>query len=87
MASWPLSWGLRRSSLAAAVTLEELQAVMQTAEQLTHRIAKLDRAYQEIIEDLLEKLESISSAPQLTLDQAIDEFEQEHPELLHLLAQ
>jgi hypothetical protein len=60
---------------------------MQTAEQLTHRIAKLDRAYQEIIADLVEKLESISSAPQLTLDQAIDEFEQEHPELLHLLAQ
>jgi hypothetical protein len=60
---------------------------MQTAEQLTHRIAKLDRAYQEIVEDLVNKLESISRVPQLSLEEAVDEFEQEHPELLHLLAQ
>lgn len=60
---------------------------MQTAEQLTNRIARLDRAYQEIIEDLVQKLESLSSATQLTLEQAVDEFEQEHPELLRLLAQ
>jgi len=60
---------------------------MRSLEQLTGRIAKLNPAQLEVVEKLLEKLESASSSQDLTLDQAVDEFEREHPELLHLLAQ
>ena len=60
---------------------------MQNLEQITGRIAKLNPAQLEVVEELLEKLESAASSGDLTLDQAVDEFEREHPELLHLLAQ
>ena len=61
---------------------------MQNLEQLTNRIAKLDPAKQSIVEKLVEKLEAATSPqPYMTLDQVIDEFEREHPELLRLLAQ
>ena len=60
---------------------------MEKVDQLAIRIAKLNSAQQAIIETLLEKLESAPTGPSLNLDQAIDEFEREHPELLRLLAQ
>jgi exonuclease VII small subunit len=60
---------------------------MQKLQQLTTRIAKLNPAQQAIVEKLVQKLESASAKSALTLDQAIDEFEREHPELLRLLAQ
>ena len=60
---------------------------MQKIQELTNRIAKLNPAKQAIVEKLVEKLESDSSQPKMTLDQIIDEFEREHPELLRLLAQ
>ena len=60
---------------------------MQNPQQLTSRIAKLNPAQQAIVEKLIEKLESTPARSTLTLDQAIDEFEREHPELLQLLAQ
>ncbi len=59
---------------------------MQKLQHLTSRIAKLTPAQQAIVETLVEKLESPSES-KLTLDQVIDEFEREHPELLRLLAQ
>ncbi len=40
-----------------------------------------------MVEKLVEKLEAGASPSTLTLDQVIDEFEREHPELLRLLAQ
>ncbi len=60
---------------------------MQTLQQLTSRIAKLNPVQQAIVEKLVTRLESARAKPTLTLDQAIDEFEREHPELLRLLAQ
>lgn len=60
---------------------------MNKAQELTNRIAKLPAPQQAIVEKLVRKLESRPPRPGLTLDQAIDEFEREHPELLHLLAQ
>lgn len=60
---------------------------MEKIDQLASRIARLNPTKQAIIEKLLEKLESAPSKGSLTLDQAIDEFEREHPELLRLLAQ
>lgn len=60
---------------------------MQKLQQLRNRIAKLNPAQQAIVEKLVHKLESAPTKPTLTLDQAIDEFEREHPELLRLLAQ
>ena len=60
---------------------------MEKIDQLANRIAKLNPTKQAIIEKLLDKLESAPSKASLTLDQAIDEFEREHPELLRLLAQ
>lgn len=60
---------------------------MQRLEQLAGRIAKLNPAQLELVEKLMQRLESASSSLDLTLEQAVDEFEREHPELLHLLAQ
>lgn len=61
---------------------------MQNIQELTHRIAKLDPGKQAMVEKLVEKLEAAPSLqPPITLDQVIDEFEREHPELLRLLAQ
>jgi hypothetical protein len=60
---------------------------VEKIEHLTDRIAKLNPAKQVIVERFIEKLESSPSHSQMTLDQVIDEFEHEHPELLHLLAQ
>lgn len=59
----------------------------QALQQLTSRISKLNSAQQAIVEKLVTKLESARAKSTLTLDQAIDEFEREHPELLQLLAQ
>ena len=60
---------------------------MQKIQELTNRIAKLNPAKQAIVEKFIEKLESGSSEPRMTLDQVVDEFERERPELLRLLAQ
>ena len=60
---------------------------MQNLEQLTNRLAKLNPMQQEIVAKLIERLESTPLKPSLTLDEAVDEFEREHPELLRLLAQ
>jgi len=60
---------------------------MPKIQELTNRIAKLNPAKQAIVEKLVDKLEAGSSQPRMTLDQVIDEFEREHPELLRLLAQ
>ena len=60
---------------------------MQKIDSLANRIAKLDPAKQAMVEKLVEKLESSPLQLQMTLDQVIDEFEREHPELLRLLAQ
>jgi hypothetical protein len=60
---------------------------MPNMHELTNRIAKLNPAKQAIVEKLVEKLELGSPQPKMTLDQVIDEFEREHPELLRLLAQ
>ena len=60
---------------------------MQNLEQLTNRLAKLNPIQQEIVAKLIERLESTGVKPSLTLDEAVDEFEHEHPELLRLLAQ
>jgi hypothetical protein len=59
---------------------------MQRLQQLGDRIARLSPAQQAIVEQLVQKLESVPQIHSLTLDQAIDEFEREHPELLRLLA-
>jgi hypothetical protein len=61
--------------------------LMRNLEELTGRIAKLNPAQLEVVEKLVQKLESGASHSALTLDQAVDEFEREHPELLRLLAQ
>ncbi|MDQ2711386.1 MAG: hypothetical protein M3Y24_03975 [Acidobacteriota bacterium] len=63
------------------------EAAVQNIQQLTERIAKLSPAQQQIVEKLVQKLETAPTESKLTLDQAIDEFEREHPELLRLLAQ
>ena len=60
---------------------------MQNFEQLANRLAKLNPAQQEVVAELIERLESASIRPSVTLEEAIDEFEREHPELLRLLAQ
>jgi hypothetical protein len=61
---------------------------MQVIKDLTTRIARLSPAQQEIVGKFVEKLEGAGQdASVMTLDQAIDEFELEHPELLCLLAQ
>jgi hypothetical protein len=60
---------------------------VQKIDSLANRIAKLDPAKQAMVEKLVEKLESSPLQLQMTLDQVIDEFEREHPELLRLLAQ
>lgn len=60
---------------------------MQSIEQLVNRLSKLDPAQQELVAELIEKLESVGKKPVMTLDEVIDEFEREHPELLRLLAQ
>lgn len=60
---------------------------MQNLQQLTNRIAKLNEVQQEILAKFVDKLESVPVRRPITLDQIIDEFEREHPELLHLLAQ
>ncbi len=59
---------------------------MQNIQELTNRIARLNPAEQAVVAKLVEKLES-PAQPKMTLEQFIDEFEREHPELLHLLAQ
>jgi hypothetical protein len=59
---------------------------MTKIQQLTARIARLSPSELAIIEKLVEKLERGPKKPTLTLDQAIDEFEHEHSELLRLLA-
>jgi hypothetical protein len=59
----------------------------QDVQQLASRIAKLSSAQQGTVEKFVQKLESSSASRQLTVDQVIDEFEREHPELLRLLAQ
>lgn len=56
-------------------------------QELTERIAKLSPPQQAVVEQLVQKLEARSLQPEMTLDEAVDEFEREHPELLHLLAQ
>jgi hypothetical protein len=60
---------------------------VQDAQKLTERIAKLGPQQRAVVEKLVQKLESRSPRPGLTLDQVVDEFEREHPELLRLLAQ
>lgn len=60
---------------------------MENFQQLTNRIAKLNETQQAIVEKLVQKLESTSTPHRLTLEQVVDEFEREHPELLRLLAQ
>ena len=60
---------------------------MEKIQQLTNRIAKLNPAQQVMVEKFIERLESAPSQTTLTLDQIINEFEREHPELLRLLAQ
>jgi len=60
---------------------------MEKLQQLATRIANLNPAQQALIEQLVHKLESNRAKPALTLDEAVDEFEREHPELLRLLAQ
>ena len=60
---------------------------MKNLEQISRRIARLSPAQQMLIEQFVEKLETVPDQSEITLDQAIDEFEREHPELLHLLAQ
>ena len=52
-------------------------------QQLVNRISKLSPQKREAVEKLVEKLEK----PSLTLEQAVTEFERQHPELLRLLAQ
>ncbi len=63
------------------------EGAVQKAQELTDRIAKLSPPQQAIVEKLVQKLESRSLEPGMTLEEAIDEFEREHPELLRLLAQ
>lgn len=63
------------------------EVVVQNARELTERIAKLGPRQQAIVEKLVQKLESRSPQSGLTLDEVVDEFEREHPELLRLLAQ
>ncbi len=70
-----------------ASKLMSKEAAVQNIQQLTERIAKLSPAQQQIVEKLVQKLETAPTESKLTLDQAIDEFEREHPELLRLLAQ
>ena len=60
---------------------------MQNFEQLANRLARLDPAQQEVVAELIEKLEAVTVRSPMTLDEAVDEFEREHPELLRLLAQ
>lgn len=60
---------------------------MPSIQQLTDRIARLNPAKQAMVEKLVDKLETGASQSISTLDQVIDEFEREHPELLRLLAQ
>jgi hypothetical protein len=60
---------------------------VQKIQPLTNRIAKLDPAKQAVVEKVVERLESRPLEPQMSLEQVIDEFEREHPELLPLLAQ
>ncbi len=60
---------------------------MQNLDRLTDRIARLNPSQQAVVEKLIDKLECSPSRVELTLDQVIDEFEREHPELLRLLAQ
>lgn len=59
---------------------------MQNPQNLTNRIARLTPAQQAVVEKLVQMLESAPSKATPTLDQAIDEFERKHPELLRLLA-
>jgi hypothetical protein len=61
--------------------------VVQNAQELTERIAKLGPQQRAIVEKLVQRLESRSPQSGLTLDEVVDEFEREHPELLRLLAQ
>jgi len=74
------------SKVFADKLMREAQRV-QKIQELTNRIARLNPAQQAMVEKFVEKLESGSLRPKMTLDQAIDEFELEHPELLRLLAQ
>jgi len=60
---------------------------MQNIQELSERIAKLNPAELAVVEKLVERLELAPSRKNMTLDQVIDEFEREHSELLHLLAQ
>ena len=60
---------------------------MQNFEQLANRLARLDPAQQEVVAELIEKLEAVTVRSPMTLDEAVDEFERAHPELLRLLAQ
>jgi hypothetical protein len=63
------------------------EVVVENAQELTERIAKLGPQQRAIVEKLVQKLESRSPQSGLTLDEVVDEFEREHPELLRLLAQ
>ena len=54
---------------------------------LRNELPNLARSNGRIVEKLVQKLESRSSQSELTLDQVVDEFERENPELLDLLAQ
>jgi len=60
---------------------------MPNIEDSTNRIAQLDPARQAVVERLVQRLESAAPKAKMTLDEIVDEFEREHPELLHLLAQ
>ncbi len=60
---------------------------MKNVQELTSRIAKLNPAEQAVVEKLVRKLETASVKSRPALDQVVDEFEREHPELLRLLAQ
>ena len=61
----------------------EVKHSMIDPQQLVNRISKLSPQKREAVEKLVEKLEK----PSLTLEQAVTEFERQHPELLRLLAQ
>jgi hypothetical protein len=63
------------------------EVIVQNAQELTERIAKLGPQQRAIVEKLVQKLESRSPQSGLTFDEVVDEFEREHPELLRLLAQ